>query len=275
MEYQDWSAFLGRSSEELLQSVIAYLPRLLFAAIALVVGWLVARVLRWFFSRIVRRVGRLIPSRAVKREFRDSGVERVTAEVTGHVAFWIVFLLFVAVAGQILGLQVVTSGLNRLAQYLPSVLAAVLIVVVGVMLSNFARRAVIGGAATAGIAYAEALGQTAKVAVLVVATVVALDQIGIESTLLILTLAILLGTVVGSAALAFALGAREAVSGLIAVHYLGQIYSSGDRVRVGQLEGRIVEFTATAVVLDTERGRALMSATEFKSNASFLLEEAS
>jgi hypothetical protein len=273
MDYQEWSTFLGRSSEELLQSLIAYSPRLLFAALAIVVGYLMARALRWVFSRAVRRIGRLIPSRTVKREFRESGIERITAEVTAHVAFWIVFLLFVGVAGQILGLQVVTNGLSRLAQYLPSVLAGALIVIAGVMLGNFARRAVLGGAAAAGVAHGDALGQAAKIAVIVVAVVVALDQIGIESTLLILTLAILLGTLVGSAALAFALGARDAVSGLITVHYLGQVYSSGDRVRVGQLEGRIIEFTATAVVLDTERGRALMPATEFKDNASFLLEE--
>jgi small-conductance mechanosensitive channel len=275
MEYQDWSAFLGRSSGELLQSLIAYSPRLLFAALVLASGWLVARVLRWIFSRMVLRISRLVPGREFKRELRDSGAERIAAEVVGHVVFWIVFLLFVGAASQVLGLQVVTGGLSRLAQYLPSVLAAVVVVVSGVMLSNVARRAVTRGAATAGVAHGETLGQAARVVVLVIALVVALDQIGIKSTFLILTLAILFGTVIGSAALAFALGAREAVSGLITVHYLEQFYRSGDRIGIGEIEGRIVEFTGTAVVLETSRGRAVVPATEFRGAPSFLLEEES
>jgi len=120
MEYQEWGAILSRSSEELAQSLIAYSPRLLLAMLALVAGWLVARVLRWIFSRMARRFGRLIPGLAVRREIQDSGVERITTEVVGHVVFWIVFLMFVAVAGQILGLPVVTGGLSRLARYYPA-----------------------------------------------------------------------------------------------------------------------------------------------------------
>jgi small-conductance mechanosensitive channel len=236
-------------------------------------GWLVARMLRWLFSRITLRIGRMVPGSELKRELRDSAGERVAADVVGHVVFWIVFLLFVAAASQVLGLQAVTAGLTRLAQYLPSVLAAVVIVVAGVMLSNVARRATARAVARAGIAQGETLGQAARVLVLIVAIVVALDQVGIESTLLILTLAILLGTVVGSAALAFALGAREAVSGLIAVHYLERFYRPGDRVGVGEIEGRIVEFSGTAVILDTNRGRAIVPAAEFRAAPSFRVEE--
>ena len=66
-----------------------------------------------------------------------------------------------------------------------------------------------------------------------------------------------------------------AVANLIASHYLVRVYRPGQRVRIGEIEGRIVEFTRGAVSVETEEGRALVPARLFEDLASVRLDEVS
>jgi small-conductance mechanosensitive channel len=66
--------------------------------------------------------------------------------------------------------------------------------------------------------------------------------------------AVVTSAIVGGVALAVSLGARTYVANLIGAHYLRQAFSAGQRVRIGAVEGTILELTAVSVVLETEEG---------------------
>jgi small-conductance mechanosensitive channel len=74
-------------------------------------------------------------------------------------------------------------------------------------------------------------------------------------------------------ALAVGLGARSEVSNIIAVHYLSRAYAVGQRVRIGEADGRIVEIGLTGVALETSRGRLHVPAKEFSEQVSCLVAE--
>lgn len=171
-----------------------------------------------------------------------------------------------------LGLAVALNGLTLLMRYLPSVLAAALIVLVGLVLSNLARNAIMTFSASAGVE-APMPGQVARIAIMLIAVVVALDQIGIDSTLLIVAAGILIGAGARSAALAIALGARTEVGNIIARHYVAQSYSVGQRVRVGEIEGQILELRTNGVVVGTSQGKVLVPGKVFSERAFCLLAE--
>jgi len=105
-----------------------------------------------------------------------------------------------------------------------------------------------------------------------VAVVTAVDQVGIDIRFLttIILLAVAAGS--GSVALAFALGARTAVGNIIACHYLRQTHQVGQIVRIGDVQGRIIEFTSSSVILEGADGRILVPAKTFSEGVSVLLE---
>lgn len=109
--------------------------------------------------------------------------------------------------------------------------------------------------------------------VLMIAVIIAVEQVGIDSTVLVITLATVFAATFGAAALAFGLGARAAVSNIIAVHYLQKAYQAGDHVRIGGQEGQIIEITNTAVLLDGEEGRTLVPAHQFSEEVSLLVRD--
>lgn len=271
------SSSLTRGMQDLTEGLtgetLAFLPRALVAVGLVLAGWIVGLALKWMADRLIRRLVHIRAGRAIDQAVRSAGVERIATELVGRIVFWTVLLFFAAAAGEVLGLAVASNGLTLLMRYLPSVLAAVLIVLVGLVLSALARNAIVTFSASVGVE-ARMPGQIVRIAIMLIAAVVALDQIGIDSTLLIVAAAILIGAGAGSAALAIGLGARTEVGNIIARHYVAQSYSVGQRVRVGEVEGQILELRTNGVVVDTAQGRVLVPGKEFSERASCLLAEA-
>jgi small-conductance mechanosensitive channel len=159
--------------------------------------------------------------------------------------------------------------------YLPNVLAAALIVAAGLVIGTVVRGLVSAAAASTGVAFASTLGRLAHAVIVLVAIVIALDELGIASGALIVMLTVTSGSVLAGLGLAFGLGARTAVSNIIGSHYLAQAYKIGQTVQIGEIEGQLAERTPTAVVIVTEAGRVLVPAKRFSEENSVLVAEAS
>jgi small-conductance mechanosensitive channel len=237
----------------------------------LLVGWLLARVLRSMIVRLSDRLDGLFRKPTADDFLRRFGVERPASTVIGSIVFWLVFLLFFTAATETLGLPVLATWLSGVSYYLPRILVAALIVFAGLLAGNLAREAVSATARSAGLAYGELLGRAVYVIVLMIAVVTGVDQLGVESRFLTLMIAIVIGALIGGAALAFGLGSRTTVSNIIAAHYLRQVYRIGDHVRIGTVHGRIVEIRPTCVILEGLDSRALVPAKDFSEVASMLI----
>jgi small-conductance mechanosensitive channel len=187
--------------------------------------------------------------------------------------FWAVLIFFVAAALETLGLPVVTASLSRVAYYLPNVLAALVVVFAGLIVGKVIGSAVTRAANSTGMAFGQTIGATVRGTVLLVAVVVAIEQIGIKADILIVIVAVVVGATLAGAGLAFGLGARTAVSNIIASHYVAQAYRVGQSVRVAGIEGKIVETSPTAVFIAAPQGRVMIPAKQFSEEASILLTE--
>jgi small-conductance mechanosensitive channel len=273
MPYNSWTDALANQFRELYRAAVEYVPQVVVAVTLIGLGWLIAWLLRRVTVRFLARLNRLLPNRAKTADTVNESVEGLASRVIGGVVFWGVLLFFVAAATAELGLPVITDAVTSLARYLPRVLGAAVIIFTGLVLGSLARTATVSAADRAGFDYAKILGQVSKVAVLLLAVVIALEQIGVNSNLLMLGLIIVLGSFIGGGALAFGLGARTVASNVIASHYLNETYAVGQRIRVSDIEGRIVEIKSTGVVIDTSEGRVFVPAKEFSESISVLLNE--
>jgi small-conductance mechanosensitive channel len=168
-------------------------------------------------------------------------------------------------------LPVLSASLAGLGFYVPRLLGAVLVVVVGLVVGNLARDAVTAAAAAAGTPFAPAVGQIVRVAILIAASLIAVAELGIDITLLTAILSVALAAVLGAFALAFGLGARTAVSNIIGAHYLRQTFEPGQTVRFGEVQGTLAAITATAVVLRVADGQVVVPAKQFSESVSMLV----
>jgi small-conductance mechanosensitive channel len=271
METATWSVAVRDAAATLIEGVVSRLPALLGAVLIVLVGWAVGRLLSAVLRRLLARgLDRLQGSRLMSGEDRF-GWRRALPRLIGGLTFWTVMAVAVVAAADTLELVLVGELLSTLAQLLPQVLAGVLVVFVGVVFAELAQGAVGNAATAAGVPYAEALARAVQLSVIVVALVMGAHQAGIDSTFLMVALPVLLGALLGGAALAFGLGSRTAVSNIIASHQLTRLHEVGQRVRIAGLEGRIEQVTPTAVVLDAADGRIVIPAKLFSEEVAVIL----
>lgn len=266
----DWIETLQAGFVHLLDSFLNYLPQVVGALLLLLAGWLAAIVLRMLTVRAVRGLGwflpRILPGAAATRSRRA-----LPPGLLGGVVFWVTLLAFVAAAAQVLGLTVFASWLDAIFGHLPLIALAAVIVIAGVVISQLVREAVIGAAAAAGLEYRAMLGYAAQATVLAAVAVIGLDLVGLDITFLVVLAAILVGAVSGGAALAFGLGSQGLVSNLLGVRAIQHRLKEGDSIRIGDIEGRVVELGRRTVLLETGEGRMTVPGHYFSEQPCVLL----
>lgn len=269
-ERADWIGTLETGFTRLLEIFLNYLPQVLGAVLLLLAGWIAAALLRMATVRAVRGLGwflpRILPGAAATRSRRA-----LPPGLIGGVVFWVTILAFAAAAAQVLGLTVFAAWLDAIFGHLPLIALAAVIVIAGVVISQLLREAVIGAAAAAGLEYRAMLGYAAQAAVLAAVAVIGLDLVGLDITFLVVLAAILVGAVSGGAALAFGLGSQGLVSNLLGVRAIRHRLKEGDNIRIGDLEGRVVELGRRTVILETGEGRVTVPGHYFSEQPCTLL----
>ena len=271
MDFATYSAALRATLADVTGTARVFLPNLLGAAAVLVGGWLLARLLQSIGTRLMRRFDPLARRSNVEGALQRIGVQRPLSEVTGRFVFWTVFLFFVAGATEAFGLPVLSTWVTGVAFFLPRIAAALLVLLAGVLIANFVRDAIRAASATANVSYGEPLAQVVRTVMIGVAVLIAVNELGIDITILTVALGVVLGATFGGVALAFGLGARTAVSNIIGSHYIRQIVRVGQTVRLGVVQGEIEAITPTSVVLRNADGRLIVPAKEFSEAVSTLL----
>jgi hypothetical protein len=259
-EFTDWIAGIWQSMTDPLSDIGEYLPLLGAALLLMILGWFVARLSRTAFVRggaalndVLDRFGRAAGQGGVRLSPR-------VVTLLGNVAFWIIVLLFSALAARTARLDAFSGWLDRIVAYLPTLVAGGLIALAGYLVSTLVRDVVSAALVSAGTTQTELLAFLAQSAVFLTAVVIGLDQIGIDVTFLITLLAVVVGGTLISLAIAFGLGARMFVSNLIAANQAHRILETGQLVEIGDTKGRVLELTSTSVVLLTEAGRTVIPA---------------
>jgi len=257
-----WGNMIIGAFSELFQGAAQYLPSLMGAFLLLLIGWLVARVLRVLSMRAAVLLERLV-YRTGSPVAEATRLPRSSARVLGSIVFWIVLLFFITAATQVLGLDAFARGLAGVVEYLPTMVAGALIIAAGFLLSRLARELVSATAPGVNPRQREALGRIVQGLILVTSILVGAEQIGIRVTFLVIIAATAGGTVVAAVALALSLGARNYVANLIGGRYMRQNFAVGQRLKVLGYQGRILELTPVSVVLETEEGRVTLPAKLF------------
>lgn len=272
-EVSIWMSEFSKTATRMFGQFIEFIPDLVGAVLLILVGWIVARLVRsagtraamWFNGFVERMFGR--------QQARYLRLSTAAIKLVGNITFWIIVLLFTTAATRILGLLAFSNWLNQVVGYLPTLLAGGLIILVGVVISALVRDLTTAAVASAGVAYGDLFGRGAQAIVLMTALIVGINQVGIDVTLLVTLMSILFAAVCTSFAFAFAFGARTFVSNLIGAHYLQQYYHPGQQARLGDVEGEILELTPTSVIVASEKGRVTVPAKIFNESTTLLLSE--
>ncbi|HLS85135.1 MAG TPA: hypothetical protein VK043_02470 [Burkholderiales bacterium] len=207
----DFDTVLLEPLRVFLRQVGDLLPRLVLAVVVLIVGWIVAKVVRFAIERGLRAVNfNVLTERAGMDGFlRNGGIESDTTGLVALVFYWLVILAALVIGFNSLGLTYITDVLRSVILFLPRVLVAIVILAVGSYFARFIDGAVAAYFRNAQVQDADLLGRIARTAVLAFVILIALDQVQVGGDLIRQTFLIVLAGVVFALALAFGIGGRD------------------------------------------------------------------
>ena len=269
----DLDKLLGAFQGTLTQ-VINYLPRIAAALVILIIGWLIARLLRVVISKIVQHIDLFWQRILTRRGFGSMQRKPPPVRVVSEIFYWLTLVIFLTLAADVLGLDIFVVGLKKILGYFPLVIGGLLIMMVGFVISSLVRDVVATASASAELIHGDLLARSAQLVILFIAIILGIEQIGINTTFLSVVAGIFLATMLGGFALAFGFGARTHVSNVISANQLKLVYQVGDKIRIADVEGRITEIGASRVIIETESGTMDVPASLFDEEVSVILEKA-
>lgn len=191
---------------QIVDSIAQYAPTMLSAVLPLLLGWLLARLLRGLTLRSGHTLNRAMQALGLGGVAAAAGARGSTAQVVANVVYWLIVLLFLTAATRVLGLTVFAGWLNQLVGFLPNILSGCLIIFAGVILANIARDATTAALSGVGEQQRMLAARLAQGLTLTLLLIVGLDQIGIDITVITTILAITVAALLRGLSLAFSLG---------------------------------------------------------------------
>jgi hypothetical protein len=228
---------IGDSLQQALDSLFGFLPNLLGFLIILVIGYIIARVVKGVLVKVLQKAGL---DKALRSGHSGQYVEKLSpgaspAKLIGAVAFWLIFLLVLTAAIGALRVPAVTSFMNQVLAYLPNVIAAVIIFVIAGVVAGAVATLVtrmMGDTPTGKL-----VATVVPLLIMAIAMFMILNQLHIAPAIVSITYAVLLGSLGLGMALAFGLGGRETAADLVSGAYT-KAQGQTDQVKYDMQTGR-------------------------------------
>ncbi len=189
----------------------AVLPKVLGAALLVVVGSMIAKLIRKFGIRLLRMMR--VDVAAEKSGLEDflirGGVKFTTVTLIGDMIYWLIVFVVMLGALNILGLEIAAELFNKIILYIPNVLIAIIVLIFGMMFAKFVQGVTFTYLSNVKIEGAELISLLARYAIMLFVVSMALEQLAIGGQILVSAFQIAFGALCLALALAFGLGGRD------------------------------------------------------------------
>jgi hypothetical protein len=198
-----------------------FLPHFLLMLVVILIGWIVAYLLKITLRGILRvaKVERMSEETGASRLLRRAELPTMT-ELLCRAVFWVVWLGFIIVGVSFLGIGSLQQQIADLIALLPQIFVAFLIIFVGLLAANFFSRAALLAGVNAGLSSPRLLSGTVRVVIIFLSLSMALEQVGLGRATMEIAFSIVFGALMLGLAIAFGLGGRRLAARLLERHFL-------------------------------------------------------
>jgi hypothetical protein len=219
----NWQVVLLEPAKTVLSQISQFLVNVLLVVIILLIGWIIAKIIKTLVTKLLRsiKLDQLSDQINLDSVLAKGGISYSLSELIGVICYWLALLITFVVAVNAIGLTVAADLLNRVVLYVPNIIAAVFILILGMFVATLLSNIVKTAANNAGVSQAKLLGKVVEVVVIIFAVAMTLEQLGIATKIIELAITVVLASLGLGLALAFGLGCRD-----LAAKYISELIES-------------------------------------------------
>jgi small-conductance mechanosensitive channel len=253
---KSWGEKFVESFQLALGEFVAYTPNVVAMLVVLVLGYVVSHVLARAATALSDAIGLQTAAErsGLASSMKQVGIRRSVSAIVGQIVFWLTMCLFLTAAFNILGLQPVSAAMESVVGYIPKLLVATVVVVIGLLIASFIRGVIATGADRIGLSYSEQLAAGCYYVLALFTFIAAFEQLEFKFELLNQMLLIAFGALALGLGLSLGLGGREVMAGILAGYYTRQRLHAGDTVSIAGLEGTVRDVGPVSTTIETHEG---------------------
>lgn len=232
----------------------------LYAIIILFVGWMITKLILFVLAKTlqVSKIDALADKVNESDLFGKSDFKiNISAIILGFVK-WILALVFLIIAADIMEWKIISVEISNLLRYLPRLFSAIVLFMIGLYIANFLRKTIYGLFATLEMSGAKVISSIVFYGLMIMITITSLNQANIDTSIITNNITILFGALLFTFTLAFGLGSKSIIQNLLFTFYSRKNYTIGDTIKYKNTEGAVIAIDNISLTIKTPNGKLII-----------------
>lgn len=253
-----FTEIIWSSLSSIITQISSFLPNFIAGLIILLIGWILAKSVANIIHKILER-----PIIKGKIESLIEAIGGVSwgisfTKVIAGIVYWFIFLIFLLSATEAMKLSMLSQEISRLIQYLPQLISALIVLVIGLYIAAGVRDIVSNTAKSLGVKLWRVLGGAAFYFLAIMMTITALNQAGIDTLIITSNLTVIVGSFALAFSIAYGLAARNLLAGILTSFHSKDYFHVGQVIEVDNFKGAIIAMDTVTVTLDTGESKIII-----------------
>lgn len=256
----NWKNLTIDSLSTMGKEIAVVLPKILGAITVLVLGWVVIKIVLFLLGKILKLTkANVLSERVNDMDIFGKGDVKVDIIkiILGFVKWGLVLVIFI-VAADILNWKIISTEISNLLRYLPRFFSALVLLMIGFYMGNLVKNAVKRLFDSLELGGSNLVSNLLFYIIIVFMSVTALNQAGVDTTIITNNITLVLGSFLLAFALGLGLGSREIISDLLLSFYTRKTYAIGDKIVIGEDSGIIEAIENNSLTLVTNTGKIII-----------------
>lgn len=205
------------SSQQFLNEIASALPRIIGAIIILIIGWLLAKLVKRLFVKFLQliKIDYITEKSGIEKFLKDGGLSITSIDIIGTLVYWFLMLIVIMATLNSLNLTGASVLFNEVLLYIPNIIVSIVILIIGIYLARMVSQILKTSLMGMKDKTSKLISQIAYVSIIILTIFVTLSQLNIATEIVTSAFQIIFGAICLALALAFGLGGRDKAAEII------------------------------------------------------------
>lgn len=263
-----WTELLFSSMQAFSDQIMRVFPNILGALFILLIGWLIAKLIAKGISKLLKvtKFDTLADKVNTSELLAKGGIQLTASELIAKFIYLMIMLLVFITACDTLGWTTVSNEISHLIGLLPTILTAVVIFIIGTYFATFVRDIIKGATSSIGISAGSIISNIVFYILMAIISITALQQAGIDTSVLQSNIILILGAVLIAAAISYGFASREILSNVLASFFTRNTFTKGQVIAIDDIEGVIIDANNISITIQTATDKVIIPTHQLISN---------
>lgn len=240
------------SVNQLVTQASNWVPKFIGAIIVLGIGYAIARIVKTIASKSLSygKIGEMLENKEIKANLKKVGMNGSIPTLVASLLYWLVFLVFITSAADMLGLVIVRDAIESLFAYIPSIVSAVIVMVIALQIAKLANKTIAASLAQMQVGFASPFASIASSLIVFFGAIMAATQLGFDTEIITTNFSIMVTGFVAALAIGVGLGSKGAVANIVTGYQAKDLYKKGQKLTYNDKTVTVKDVTATALVVE-------------------------